>query len=128
MNNQKKVLLVSENVFLWHELSSRLKESQVEVSSTDLRGSLLIKLLKENTPDMTILDSNEIPGTAIKQLIDIRHSLDIPVILINSHNVQQKIIEVVGFDERSSSEQPMSLDNLVDRIEGILNDVSNKQV
>ena len=121
MNNQKKVLLVSENVFLWHELSSRLKESQVEVSSTDLRGSLLIKLLKGNTPDMTILDSNEIPGTAIKQLIDIRHSLDIPVILINSHNVQQKIIEVVGFDERSSSEQPMSLDNLVDRIEGILN-------
>ncbi len=120
MNNQKKILVASENLSFLNELNSLLMENQFQISPIKLKGSQLIATLKVDPPDLTILDTPDISDTEIKQLIDIRHALDIPVILLDSRKIQQKSVEVVRFDEKSSFIQSLPLDNLITQIEGIL--------
>jgi DNA-binding NtrC family response regulator len=116
----KKIMIVSDSSILVNELGYLLKERRREITTTDYGGMQLMERLKSDAPDLTIFDSSEISGRDIAQLIYIRHSLDIPVILISSSKIQQKVVEIIHFEERSLLNKSISLGDLIVLIEGIL--------
>jgi DNA-binding response OmpR family regulator len=120
MKSNKYMLVVSGNPDLLKELQALLMESQLQIAGTKVRGPQLIDVLKLKTPDLAILDIPLISDVEIKQFVDIRRQLDIPIIVLNSNDVKQKMVEVFKLGEQNSFTQPMTLDNLIMRIKTIL--------
>lgn len=121
MNNQKRILLASENIALLNELNTGLRDNQITIAISGLKGAQLIEKLRIEPPDLTILDLPDISVAEIKQLIAIRQVLDIPVMLLDSQNIGQNCIEMVRFNDTATYKQISPLKDLIDDIRKLLN-------
>jgi DNA-binding NarL/FixJ family response regulator len=119
----KNILVVSENRPFLNDLKKLLNQSQYQISGTNLTGLQLIEELQAKIPDLVILDAFDESDYEIKLLIEIRHVLDIPVILLDSKNIQSKIVEIIGFGDTSCLKQSIPLAKLTEQIEEILNNI-----
>jgi DNA-binding NarL/FixJ family response regulator len=120
MENTKQILVASDNQMFLNHLRSLSTDGSFMISETNLRGSQLKDLIKQNSPQLTILDFPTKSDEKIQQLIDIRRVLDIPVMLLDASSIRNNTVAVVKFDADSAFEQSMSLNNLVTQIKKIL--------
>lgn len=78
----KKVLIRSNNSYFSRTFERDLKQHEYEVKSTRAKNGELIKVLAEVTPDLTILDAPLVHIEGIRELLDIRNTVNAPLVML----------------------------------------------
>jgi DNA-binding response OmpR family regulator len=122
MSISKKVLVVSQNHNFIHDIENILSEHNYLIKNTDARKQELISMLKDNRPDLTILDSPLSSLDGIREMLCIRDTLDTPVLMLCTEGARSNTVNTFSlgsFDHTVIS--PVTFDRLRIQIENLLN-------
>lgn len=113
-----KILLVEDNISIKNGLEFSFKENNYEFEHTD-NAETTKKYLKENTPDLIILDVTLPDGNGFELYKDTIKEKQIPTIFLTAKDDEQDIVEGLELGEDYIT-KPFSTKELLTRVKKIL--------
>lgn len=116
--SKEKVLLVEDEVDLLNLLTFILTEAGYETSFAT-RGDEVIQRAREFDPDLVILDIG-LPGLSGLDVCPLLVTMDIPVLVLSSHDKDEQIIEGLEVGAEDYVSKPFNHKELLLRVEKII--------
>ena len=117
----KKVLICSNNSYFSRTVEKDLLKHDYEVKSTRAKNGELIKILSEVYPDLTILDAPLVYIDGIRELIDIRDTLDKPLMMLSTQGSKADTVRTLSMGSSSHPFiKPVTFEELVKQINNLL--------
>lgn len=113
-----KILLVEDNISIKNGLEFSFKENNYEFEHTD-NAETTKKYIKENTPDLIILDVTLPDGNGFELYKDTIKEKQIPTIFLTAKDDEQDIVEGLELGEDYIT-KPFSTKELLTRVKKIL--------
>ncbi len=106
------VLVVDDEAGIRESLSGILEDEGYEVM-TAASGEEALDLVRDNSPDIVFLDVCLTGIDGIETLLQIKETLDIPVIMISGHANIATAVKAIQLGAYNFLEKPLSLDNVL---------------
>ena len=113
-----KILIVDDERDILDVLGFVLEDAGYEIKTTD-RGDAVLLLVTQWRPDLVILDIG-LPGLSGLEVCPCLVSMDIPVLVLSSHDRDDQIVEGLEVGAEDYVSKPFNLKELLLRIDKIL--------
>lgn len=118
---EKKVLICSNNSYFSRTVEKDLIRHNYEVKSTRAKNGELIKILTEVYPDLTILDAPLVYIDGIRELMDIRDTLDTPLMMLSTQGSKADTVRTLSMGSSARPFiKPVTFEELVKQINNLL--------
>jgi DNA-binding response OmpR family regulator len=110
---QKKILVAEDDKAIIDVVKIILENEGYVVYTAD-QGEVVHKIIKQQKPDMVLLDIwlyGEDGGDIAKEIKSSSHSKDLPIVLMSANNETEKITKKVGADDFLL--KPFNIDDLL---------------
>ena len=118
----KKILLIDDSILFRQYLANKLVENGFEVieAGNGLEGALK---LRNDMPDLVIMEyylTRKSSVEILKEKMDNKNVVDVPVIMISTKIDREKILSVAQFNVKKFFSKPIKLDALLQTVSGFL--------
>jgi DNA-binding response OmpR family regulator len=116
----KKVVICSNNSYFSRSVERDLVKNEFIVKSTRAKNGELIKMLGEITPDLTILDAPMAYIDGIRELMEIRDTLDTPLMMLSTQGSKADTVNALSMASNRPLIKPVTFEELLKQINYIL--------
>lgn len=121
MSVDKKILVVSADSRFQRALHSNLAHKEYEVKATRSRNDDLLKVLVDVVPDLAILDTSLSSMQGIQELIGIRSTMDVPIMLLCTQGSRADTVRTLSISKGNHPYiKPITLEQLMFQINNLL--------
>jgi two-component system KDP operon response regulator KdpE len=121
MSFEKKILVVSGDSRFQHTLHRNLAHEEYEVKSTRSRNDDLLKVLVDVVPDLTILDTPLASMLGIQELMGIRSTMDVPIMILSTQGARADTVRTLSIaNDKHPYIKPITLEQLMFQINNLL--------
>ena len=127
--NKKRILAIDDAAIILKRISDALEEFYDVVTVNT--GSRALRYLEKEKPDLILLDIRMMPKDGFETLQDIRameDRADIPVIMLTGVEDKEYVIEGIKLGINDYILKPFFPDDLLARIQRVLEDQGSEQV
>jgi DNA-binding response OmpR family regulator len=124
MQKGKKILVVSHNTHFMNTIGLRLSRYNYQVQVTRARDEALLQTMNDIGPDLTILDAPLISIDGIRQLLNIRDSFDVPILMLSTQGAKADTVQTLSLGTYS---HPMIKPMTFEQLTGQINQLLDKQ-
>jgi DNA-binding response OmpR family regulator len=122
MDDGKKILVVSQNTQFMQSIGNRLARFNYRVRGTKAKEEELFKTLSDVNPDLTILDAPIMSMDGIRQLLGLRDSFDVPILMLSTQGAKADTVQTLSITSYSHPLiKPMTFEQLTLQINSLLN-------
>jgi DNA-binding response OmpR family regulator len=124
MSVEKKILVVSADRRFQQSLHSNLAHEEFEVKSTRSRNDDLLKVLIDVVPDLAILDTPMASMLGIQELIGIRSTMDVPIMMLSTQGARADTVRTLSIGNSNHPYiKPITMEQLMYQINNLLSKV-----
>jgi DNA-binding response OmpR family regulator len=122
MAKGKKILVATQNSQFLYSFGDRLARYNYCVRGTRATDEELFKTLTEVNPDLTILDAPVSSMNGIRQLLSIRDTFDMPILMLSTQGAKADTVQTLNISSFSHpSIKPLTFEQLTLQINQLLN-------
>jgi two-component system KDP operon response regulator KdpE len=122
MSVDRKILVVSADSRFQHALHRNLAHEEYEVKATRSRNDDLLKVLIDVVPDLAILDTPLASMQGIQELIGIRSTMDVPIMMLSTQGARADTVRTLSIGSGNHPYiKPITLEQLMFQINNLLN-------
>jgi DNA-binding response OmpR family regulator len=122
MSVDKRILVVSADSRFQHSLNRNLSHVDYEVKATRSRNDDLLKVLIDVVPDLAILDTPLASMQGIQELIGIRSTMDVPIMMLSTQGARADTVRTLSIGNGNHPYiKPITLEQLMYQINHLLN-------
>jgi DNA-binding response OmpR family regulator len=120
MIDEKTILVVSSNAHFLSTIQRNLVPYNYVVKGTRAHDEELMRTLTDMSPALTILDMPFLSMDGIRQLVGIRTTMDIPILMLSTQGAKADTVQTLSFSTGPRPQiKPLTFEQLTSQIKDL---------